>query len=133
MRFHFMSLAVVSLISLSGCLLPETVAPIADTNSPPGNPILKIVSDVDCSLFLGNSTGLIELEVQNVGTVNYTGNADVYVIIEGNKNTSEILETIFADGPPVTIGVDRPNIPAGDWTGGVGIANQGPMSVSCIG
>ncbi len=124
MKFHFLFLAVVSLFSLSGCLFP-------DENAPPENPVLKIVTNVNCALFLDRS-GIVELQIQNIGTLAYSGSALVYVDIDGDRKTSPIDEPIPVGGT-VNVGIEVPSIPPGDWTGGVGIANQGPTSVSCLG
>ena len=66
MNFPFMPITLVSLLSLSGCIHPNQVTPIPDTNAPVGNPVLRIVTNVDCALFSGNSDGLIGLKIENI-------------------------------------------------------------------
>lgn len=122
MKIFFSTLAGVSMVILSGC------DPVV---KPTGNPVLTIVSNVDCALLLGDPSGNVELMIKNIGTENYGGGGEVYVTIDGNKNTSLIPSILIGDTESVS--VVRPAIAGGDWSGGVGIANQPPTSVSCIG
>lgn len=126
MNFPFMPITRVSLLSLSGCIHPNQVTPIPDTNAPVGNPVLRIVTNVDCALFSGNSDGLIGLKIENICTLgSEEGSAQAYVDIAGNRTTSTI--PAIAAGGSDDVFVQRPSVPPGDLTGGVGIANQGPL------
>lgn len=131
MKSHLVPLAVMFLFSLSGCLNSQTAAPSPGKAKATGKALLKVVTKVDCALFLEHS-GVVKLTVKNIGTRTYTGSALVYVDINGNRKTSPVYAPIRAGGS-VDVSVERPNIAAGDWTGGVGIDNQRATTASCIG